>query len=176
MRRTWKWNTNVKCGVVTWATFRLLLRLCWSLFRSKDTSKSVNKWHRTYRTSVPLNEKKKKKKKGKKKACFVMDIYGLYIWHELSSLSDVTELRPLSDSISTYKVLIWMWVTVSWGSVMYRQNPQGRYLQNQSTGNFPSYIFSSAITVQWTSIRCKGIKESFGLFLVSVKMYVLLGI
>ena len=86
-----------------------------------------------------------------------MDIYGLYIWHELSSLSDVTELRPLSDSISTYKVLIWMRVTVSRGSVMYRQNPQGRYLQNQSTGNFPSYIFSSAITVQWTSIRCKGI-------------------
>lgn len=120
--------------------------------------------------------KKRKKRKREKKACFVMDIYGLYIWHELSSLSDITELRPLSDSISTYKVLIWMRVTVSRGSVMYRQNPQGRYLQNQSTRNFPSYIFSSAITVQWTSIRCKGIKESFGLFLVSVKMYVLLGI
>ena len=66
MWRTWKWNTNVSCGVVKWAAFRLLLRLCWSLFRSKDTSKSENKWHRTYRTSVPLNEKKKKKKKGKK--------------------------------------------------------------------------------------------------------------
>ena len=107
--------------------------------------------------SSPERKKKKKRRKRGKQTCFVMDIYGLYIWHELSSLSDITELRPLSDSISTYKVLIWMWVTVSRGSVMYWQNPQGRYLQNQSTGNFPSYIFSSAITVQWTSIRCKGI-------------------
>ena len=97
----------------------------------------------------------KKKRRGGGEACFVMDIYGLYIWHELSSLSDVTELRPLSDSISTYKVLIWIRVTVSQGSVRYRQNPQGQHLQNQSTGNFPSYILNSAIMVQSTSIRCK---------------------